>query len=129
MTTSNMTEFRAVCTPIDYRKFNRMVAREEAGKRISHCFASCDIHFNGHQVCKIVLDKYTPKNGQTGWYFAFRYPGKTENIRPVIRVYAGETLASVVLNDHFNYQTFIDMWHAHSSEWYKNARTAKRSAV
>ena len=128
-TTSKMTEFRAVCTPIDYRKFNRMVDREEAGKRISHCFASCDIHINGHQVCKIVLDKYTPRNGVAGWYFAFRYPGKTENIRPVVMVFAGETLYSVVMSNFFTYQTFVDIWHTHSSEWYTKSNIAKLSAA
>lgn len=123
--TTKMTEFRAVCTPIDYAKFNRMHAREEANKRISHCFASCDIYTNGHQECKIVLDKYTPRNGQAGWYFAFRYPGKTEHVRPVMRVFAGETLASVVLVNYFTYQTFVDVWHAHRMEWYIKANTAK----
>lgn len=96
------------------------IENDISGRRISHCYANCIVRENGHAIANVVLDKYTPKNAQHGWYVAIRRPGRTERQTPPVRIFVAEDLVSVLLRNAGDLNVaklLIDTWIYHKEEF------------
>ena len=81
------------------------------GLKISHCYANCEVIIDGESVANIVLDKYTPKNGKPGWYFAFRKPGYQKGITPTLYIATKKTnLVDVLADYETDVLSFLRLW-------------------
>jgi len=80
----------------------------EFGKALgNHCVASCEVSRNGFALATLVLDYYTPDGKPAGWYVAFRAPGKNKGMKPLLYVWAGETLRDVIVTQGFTFKDFV----------------------
>ena len=70
---------------------NNIIVKQNLGHCIhrNHCIASASLFRNGREFANLVIDHYTPKKAEAGYYAAFRSPGYTERQHPRLRVFLG----------------------------------------
>ena len=71
-------------TQPEVKNLKSAIVLEEMNKRPKHCLAKSTVLVDGKEYATIVIDKYTPKNGNPGWYFCFRLPGHVERQTPSV---------------------------------------------